>query len=744
VIPRATLALSVLIMCCTGLASHDISHPLSDIRSSSPTYQGMSIPNVHPRMFMTPSRVMTARQWYNSGHVFTPGTCIAGGHCWSEYGLHYLITGNNSDITRVYPSVLADARYIANEGTSGNEYRWWGEEIIEFYDWGFNAMNDQQRSILLTEINEFVTNFEEAYTGPQNCSMNNLGAAVARNDFEWGVASYWEQPSLAQGFLDDALNKRWTKCVVAATVLGGGAYGGYIQEGDEYGIYVASYWSRPISTALLYGRNLYNESTWFRDVVYGLIYHTSPSPTDNRASGISGYTKFPDNDDLSWSPSATGDFQSTASYGDAITQVAMEYAGTNVGMYARQWLAKIHPGVSRDFQALDPGGLSLPLSNLPLDYYASGSGNLWAHSSWTQPASEIMLQLIAELHEPDSNLCCVQHSFETEGAFQIWRNGRWLTRSTAGYGGSSTPLAFYGGSATPPSGTYAYCGIAWPHASYACLEDGIGANVLLFNGFGIVHGGYKNGDPVVRQLESQPNYIHVDDDLTARYRTSNNPYAAAYDNAAVGHAEREFVYDRDLETLIILDRLQSLDVSGGPTAANTVKTFLLHSEVKPTLDDATHLTITNGTQVLHETTLLPASGGTRRVLDESSCSAGCSKQGQYRVEIDDSGCAVSYFLTVLQARDANTANIAASVQDSNPGCTSAAIGTLTVTLRNNSGRDRFTVFDKGFNPMHGSISMPGRGSVKFRKDVQQIILSDQGPTWSTNMLDDTSVSRQLY
>jgi hypothetical protein len=190
----------------------------------------------------------------------------------------------------------------------------------------------------------------------------------------------------------------------------------------------------------------------------------------------------------------------------------------------------------------------------------------------------------------------------------------------------------------------------------------------------------------------------------------------------VVHVERELLFLRGLETTIVLDRLTT-GASSGVTAASQVNTFILHSETNPTMEDVQHLTITNGTQVLRATTLVPAGSPRRQVVNE-----GNPGKGQYRIETDGAtGNAQRYFLHVLQARDTSGSNLTASLVDSNPG--DPTTGTFTVTLHPASGADTVVVFNKGQTSRAGTVNLAGAGALPLRTDVQPITYGDDGPAW---------------
>jgi len=227
--------------------------------------------------------------------------------------------------------------------------------------------------------------------------------------------------------------------------------------------------------------------------------------------------------------------------------------------------------------------------------------------------------------------------------------------------------------------------------------------------------------PSVNRLESNPNYFYADVDLTGAYKWDNGH--AQFNTGVVGHVERELLYLRNLETTVVFDRVTTQNQTHPAatlTAAQVVTSFLTHYETNPTIEDASHFTATNGTQVLRQTVLLPLAPA-RRVIDEGGA------VGQFRVEIDASGAAQRYQLHVLQARDAGGANILATLADSNPA--DPATGTFTVTLHPTVGNDTVIVFNKGQSSSGGTINVAGGGVVNLRTTVQPVSYTDNGPVW---------------
>jgi hypothetical protein len=214
----------------------------------------------------------------------------------------------------------------------------------------------------------------------------------------------------------------------------------------------------------------------------------------------------------------------------------------------------------------------------------------------------------------------------------------------------------------------------------------------------------------MRRLESRPAYFYANADLSTAYRNHVVQRGAhkERDNPAAKHVEREYVFIRDLETLVIFDRLEASPVGDVP-AENIKKTFLAHCEVDWTLEDGQRSTCTNGPQAMRLTTLVPSST-TRAVTHEGGGS------GQYRLEVTASGAPQTYFLHVLQAKAREAPSLSPVVSD---------VGrSYVVTLDHGHS----ITFDKGMTSSGGSITVRGQ-TTRFRADVQSMSVTDDGPLW---------------
>jgi hypothetical protein len=257
------------------------------------------------------------------------------------------------------------------------------------------------------------------------------------------------------------------------------------------------------------------------------------------------------------------------------------------------------------------------------------------------------------------------------GNWQLWRNGAWLVRESAAY-----YVMFTGQGGT---------------GSVFAREE-VAHNIMLVGGRGLAHESGRGG-PVVRRLESRAEYTYVDADLTGGYRV-NDPFNPQRDNPAAQHVERELLFLRGLETLIIVDRVQAT----APT------TFLAHFETMPTVEDATHVSAVNGDQAVRLTTLAPATA-TYRVVDEGGL-------GQFRLEVDNTATGLTHWVHVVQARDAAAGNVNATLAETATELT-VSLGGTTV------------VFNKGMTSSGGTVN-----GQPLRAEVQAVTLTESGPVWS--------------
>jgi hypothetical protein len=618
----------------------------------SPTH-GLTIPPAHPRLWFDAARLERARAWFRRA-PFTPDRDDPLG-----LALRGLLADDRPRCRAALEWALAESKAMRREGTACDGCRWSGEAIIAAYDWCHAALTPAELAEFVAATNAWIEHWRTQPWGAPPMHDSNYYWGYLRNELLWAIASRDENgPAAMTPLLDDVFTRRLAADFGPASRTDG--RGGVGREGSQYGAYVTGYVTMPFVTAGLLGRGLLDETPFWREAVYAYVYATNP------AGGGRGATLFPFNDDEQW---LERDLTSPATAGaraNFMAATAMHWSGVAVGRHAREWLALTRAPVAHFVRSVDPGGAAEPFDRLPLDYYAAGPGYLFGRSAWGPSGTAFMLQL----GESGGS----GHSHVDWGTWQLWRGGQYLSRETVAYGEEVAGAA--------GRGTIS-AGLAPGH------------NALLFGDAGLSATPWVSGAAVVRRLESRPEYAYADVDLTATA-------AGKRGNPAVAHAEREFVFVRRLETLVVLDRLESRDPA-------TPRTFLAHCETRPIPTERGAI-CTVGKQALVLTTLAPGAAAIR-VVEEGG------KVGQYRIEVETSpGTARSSILTILQAKDAAAPALHPSIAEDER--------TYTVTL----DRETRVSFVKGRSSSSGGLEIGGR-RLPFTDAVQEMTVSDSGPAW---------------
>jgi hypothetical protein len=669
---RLAVALAAAIspaLACAGVppAAEAPAGPVATFKS-----HGMTIPASHPRLWFDAARLARARAWYGS-NSFTPrgdADTLA-----LSQATHGILARSRSSCRAALDWAIRENDTLGkNANAESSSYmdraRWYGQVLILTYDWCFEHMTPEERTRFVEQANLWIEARRQSpwYSAPMH--QNNYYWGFLRNQLLWGIASYDVNQVAAERFISDAIDKRLVADFHPATL--GESRGGVCQEGSQYGPYLTGYSVVPFSTAGLLGRELYEETPFWKEAVYANIYATTPGPTvtDVPLPGTTlGYLFFP-HSDLDVARWRDGMLNADA---DFMLMASQRWGALPIGQHARQWLKITGALPSRHVVAVDPGGIKArPFQELPLDYYASGVKYLYGRSAWTPTATAFLLQL------GDRNMEHVGgHQHIDWGSWEIWRNGRFVSRETPAYGDK---VAGYAGG-PPVEG----------------MLD-LAHNLLLVEGRAISTSAYSHAaDARVTRLESRPGYVFAAVDLT-RTLGSKPEWA----NRHFVRWVREFVFVRGLETLVVLDRVES-DHPGD------TKTFLAHCESVPaTTPDGAVCTV--GSQALAMKILVPAQRSSRVVYEGKPA-------GQQRIEFDTRpGTAQSYVLAVLQAKDARAPALTPTVAED--------AGSFTVKLNGATSLR----FEKGMASSGGVITL-GETTRPLAAGVQEMVVTDQGPVW---------------
>ena len=683
---------------------------------------GLNIPAGHPRLFWTPSRIATAQAWVTStkyaGLTTSPRPL-------DDYDVAFTCFVMN--VSAACTQAITDATAFAPTCSSGvgcDLMRAIGEQTLLIRDWlapscgKVSCLSSAQVATFDGNWSTWQANQDSPAQTWGNVGMpaNNYFAGQFRNDFDFGVATSGENASAATN-LSYALNARWPDLVNFASPSGRGkngalGYGLHSQEGGgEYGRYSLNYYALAMTSAAVLGRDLWNETTAFQAGVLQTIYNTMLTPTTSRGM----WDLFTWADDENWvnangcgyvSHNATGNTNISGGcgaesqyYGDFMQAAATEYAATNVGKYARQWLATVKPAVGPLYRSVDTGGPALAFSNLPLDYYSSGAQYMYAHDAWAPTGTAMLWQmgLNQGANPSPTSALGTGHYHQDAGTFQVSRKGVNIIRETPAYGET---IAGYGAAGTVDAAT------------------GFAHNIPLIGGQASINlfGACADGPGVVKRLETQPGYAFAVTDLTLTYQNKvcdsghlerQNPYAVG--------VVREYYYFRGINVLVILDRLQT-------DTASRSTTFVSHCEKNPTVAGAT-VACVDGTQEAFYTALVP-SAPTINVVAENANSAN-APNWQYRIEANNAnpGNAVSYNIYTIQLGDAaGFTPLRPSIVDSSSGTPTS--GTFTITIDANDS----LVANKGIASSGGTIKAAGN-STTLSTTVHGMSITGSGPVW---------------
>lgn len=615
---------------------------------------------------------------------------------------------------------------------SSDDVRWDGENALLIYDWCHYALSENDihnpQNGLLQRWNGYTATLNAKPWGGMAMPANNYFWGYLRNSLLWGIASYndggTEQMQKAQGFINHALDVRY-KDLSPLAPNGSSKFqawyeafgvGGVPLEGTQYGPYMFDYPVIGFTTATDYGYRAWSAVPFWRDAMYYLYYAAPPLPTKARDGAQGRYEIFPFNDDQFFKDGGSAD----GNYSNFVAAMALQDPTSPVARMALSWLTQRGQSPSWWVRAeLSTLQATQSTPYLPLDYYADGSQFLYGRRSQAPEQTMFMLQLgganaytsnVSELAADGG----VGHSHQDLGNFQLWRKGRWLTRETTGYNIFSDGI------------------VGWNNGIVVDPLEGVAHNTALFEGRGQIY--TRRGWSTVLRVQSAPEFSFAAVDMTESYRApATQSWLAEDDWPFAEVAIREFIYLRSLDALLILDRMKSgndsldpiYDVSyTGPQkpAEQVRKSFVLHAtgtgsneNGNPFTLGAGQATATVGDQRLDLRTLLP-SNPSYRVIDEGG------DIGQFRLEYDVSGTAMSYLINVVSVRDETDPTITASLED---------LGNVwRINLSRGAGNTATVTLNKGEVSTGGSVRINQAAAIPLRENRQGIVINNYGVYWA--------------
>jgi len=637
------------------------------------TPPAFTVPKARPRLWWTPERLARAKAFVQRTKFVARTDDPLG------QAILYITTGDKSEGRHAVDWLMK--LEINTSGVSSDGARWFGEDASLVFDWCHDLLTPQEVQTLTDRWNGTLDILNKKSWGSGEMPANNYFWGYTRNDIEWGLATAHDNPRAA-ALLDEGLRNRFGRDFVAYAASEG--RGGALPEGTQYGPYILGYATVPLVTLANLGVNMWDSTPFFREALYNVIYATTPSATTTTGGGEHAFEMFPFNDDEKFREGGSAQSAFLSRY---MLAAAQHWRDQAAGQYAQAWIDLAHPRVSTMTADLAEAHdvKPRPFDDLPLDYFAPGAAFFYGRNKWGPDASVVAFQMGL----PDAT----GHQHVDWGTFQLWRQGRWLTRETVGY---QEPIAGWGGGPPGEAGS----------------DGPLGHNTVLFEGKGARGPWHRRGKPHVVRLESRPEYAYASVDLTDSYHCDPDDCKPERDeNFYAGTLVREMIYLRGLETLVVFDRVGAS--SDRKPADQVVKTFLLHAETKPAVDGPNRLTIKSGNQLLRVSTLLPRAE-TPRIVAEGG------RIGQVRVEIDDKGAPLSYFLNVMQARTEGQPALKATLQE--------GAGDFTVRLEDPARGNAVLVFQKGAQSRGGRVTT-GQAAIPLRDGVQGIQVTAQGPRW---------------
>lgn len=433
-----------------------------------------------------------------------------------DYALHYVCSGNTASgrmsIDRVLNTIIPPGQVDTNNSAASSDWaRWMGEVVNATYDWCYPLWTASERQVIIDRWNQYYFNLTKLPWGNIGYEANNYFWGYLRNELEWGIVTYHENP-MAQYFIDYAL-KRYASFKNYAATTG---RGGVVAEGTSYGPVNTWYHLLPFLASKNMGRDLFAETPFWREAVMAWMHGTTPGLTTRKGDNTPRY-EYALFNDVPY-PDTASQFTSRPYSGDMMAVMASLYPNEPVGQYAKAWLDKTKPMLSKwvSYTVDYKGVIAKPLTDLPLDYHAVGTKHLFGRSAngW------MFFQM--------GKYAKVGHWHQDAGSAQLWRDGKWITRITAG---SYKKLVGYGGREIQNPSAEAH-------------------NLALIGGIGPQKNGVEKGDTSVLSVTSTATESRALVDFTDVYLSDGRQ-----PSPPITRYTREIVFNRADNSLTVTDTI---------------------------------------------------------------------------------------------------------------------------------------------------------------------------------------------
>jgi hypothetical protein len=677
----------------------------------------LSVPPTHPRLLYTAAADLArARTWYAAHPLASTPDAVRRAY----KGLMLGSPAGDTLCRQAVDLVLTDPEYQLEagyeNGVASDRARWIGEHVILVYDWCWGSFTGTERQTLRTRWNRYLEVLNAKSWGGPGMEFNNYYLGYMRNDVLWGLATWGENTvagvDRAREFLLHGYRDRYLNGFSVAYQAS--AIGGVTPEGTAYGRALLDYFLVPGLTLRNMGEDAFARNGFAREAPLYAAYSLTPQITQGTPFGnclLRYWLQFPFNDDERF---AECGFEGVRQedFSNAMQTFAHLRPSTVLGQIASQFLTTVGGQPSPWMQAFFAGSVPpQPFSVLPADYIASGSRTFYTRTAWNAPSrSSLVLSL--------GSMSRVGHNHFDAGSFQWWRGGEWASRESTGYAYSGESVLGYRGNGT------------------ADVYEAIAHNGVLFEGQGAIEGaGGPDGPSVLLGLRSDADFSWAAVDLTPAFRDRAQPDPCRYDWPYAERAIREFVFLRELETLLILDRLTGSRDShryadgevecftgfpnnGQPLReASAVERAVIVHGMSAFQASAGAWTSAAGAERLTVRSLLPA-GASVTARNERTGPGGASI-GNFRLEIVASGAATLEFLSALSAYGgAEAAPAVALTETTSEHQIAVTRGAHSATVK----------WAKGAVPGALEVTVGAR-TVLVDPVVQVMRIEDSGPVW---------------
>ncbi len=482
------------------------------------------IPAARPRLYWTAARLAYGREQFAVEPFDPKGDVLA-------QAAAALLHPSSSQRKRYGRQVaeqlvafeIAPQQGMRPDANGCDRYRW-NQWVAPALDWCWDYLTAAERDLVVKRYTGYVRTVMQQKWGGRGMGFNNYFIGNLTNEVCLAAATWHEQD--VRDILDFAVNARWRQDFLplvsrrkneAGQWEAGPNWGGASPDGSAYGQVIYSY---PVIPWLTFPKTFATD--WFADAVTTLAHWISPVPMAARGNPALFPQLFPVGDDET--PDGFPNAAARTYLGDFLTAAQALLQGRPEAGYARTLLDYGLPVSRYLLYGIPPAGIRR-LTDLPLDRRAS-FWDFW-RQSWKPDATRIMTQLAYGAGGG--------HNHHDVGSFQVAKGKNWLTKEHTGY---ATKFVDCAAEDAEPHNVVTFWQPKKPYGGYGPLTA------------------FLQGNPVLDTLwgHQQPsNHSYCALDLTPAYRANRKDL----DPAWVHRVLRQYLYLRDVDVLLVVDRLSA-------------------------------------------------------------------------------------------------------------------------------------------------------------------------------------------